>query len=270
MKLVKNKNGAQYYVFESFEKTGLVNHCFSTRKGGVSKGCFESLNLSFRNDKKENVIENYRLLCEAIGCDYNNTVFSNQIHEDNLYEAKNDDRGKGLLKESDIIGYDGLYTNNKNIVLTTFYADCVPLFFLDVSKKVIAISHSGWKGTVKKIGAKTVDTLKKRYNSLEDDIIAGIGPSIGLCCFEVDKPVADVFLEKLPFCKKFIIKEENKNKYRIDLQSINKQILINAGLKEKNIEVADLCTKCMSDIFYSHRVMGDERGSMAALMELKI
>lgn len=268
MKLVKNENGVQYYVFESFEKTGLVNHCFSTRKGGVSTGCYESLNLSFREDKRENVIENYRLICSAMGSDYNNVVFSNQVHEDKLYEVKEEDRGKGLLRESDIKGIDGLYTDKKNIILTTFYADCVPLFFLDTNKKVIALSHSGWKGTVKEIGRRTVEIFKEKYNSNLNDIIAGIGPSIGGCCFEVDKPVADIFEKELPFSKEFIKKEENE-KYKIDLQEINKQILINSGLKEENIELSGLCTKCNPDTFYSHRVMGAERGSLAGLMELK-
>lgn len=268
MKLVKNENGVEYYVFESFEKTGLVKHCFSTRRGGVSTGCYESLNLSFREDKRENVIENYKLICSAMGSDYHNVVFSNQVHEDKLYEVKQEDRGKGLLRQSDIIGIDGLYTDKKNIVLTTFYADCVPLFFLDTEKRVIALSHSGWKGTVKEIGRKTVERLKEKYNSRAENIIAGIGPSIGGCCFEVDKPVADVFEKEIPFSKEFIKKASNE-KFKIDLQEINKRILINAGLKEENIELSGLCTKCEPEVFFSHRVMGAERGSLVALMELK-
>lgn len=269
MKLVKNENGVEFYVFESFEKTGLVNHCFSTRIGGVSTGCYESLNLSFREDKRENVIENYKRICSAMGSDYRNVVFSNQVHKDRLYEAGDKDRGKGLLRQSDIIGFDGLYTDRKNIVLTTFYADCVPLFFLDVKNRAIALSHSGWRGTVKAIGAKTVKILQEKYGSDKSNIIAGIGPGIGCCCFQVDKPVVEEFIKALPFSKEFIKEDdEEKDRFKIDLQQINRKILIESGLRDENIEVSGLCTKCMGNKFYSHRLMGDERGSLAGLMEL--
>jgi len=267
--MIKNvKNDLVYFTFESFEKTGAVKHCFSTKLGGVSDGVYKSMNLAFRNDKKENVINNFRIICNAIGCNYKNVVFSNQVHSDEIYHVNEKDKGKGLIYESDIKNKDSLITNKKDIVLTTFYADCVPLYFLDPVKKVIALSHSGWRGTVKQIGAKTVNDMHNFYGCSKNNIIAGIGPSIGVCCYQVDKPVVDEFIKNIPFSKEFIIKDNIEGKFKIDLQSINKMILINSGIKKENIETAYICTKCNSDLFFSHRVMGNERGSLAALMQL--
>lgn len=262
------KNGLVYFIFESFEKTGVVRHCFSSRKGGVSEGCYESLNLSFREDKRENVVENYRRICAAIGSDYRNTVFSDQVHKDAVYDVTADDRGKGLIFPREIEEKDGLITNVPEVVLVTFYADCTPLYFLDPKKRVIALSHSGWRGTVLKIGAKTVEKMVKDYGCRREDILCGIGPCIGSCCYQVDDMVVNKFREKIDFSEAFIKPDREEGKYLLDLRGINREILIKAGISPENIEVSKHCTKCESDIFFSHRVMGNSRGSLAALMEL--
>lgn len=268
--MIKNVKGdLVYFTFESFDKTGIVKHCFSTRKGGVSTGVYKSMNLSFRKDTRENVIKNYSILCNAIGCDYNNIVFSDQVHGNEIYNVTQKDRGKGLLRESDIKNIDALITNEKDVVLTTFYADCVPLYFLDVNKKVIALAHSGWRGTVKQIAAKTVNQMQDMHNCNPKDILVGIAPSIGVCCYETDELVVKEFKDSIPFSEKFIYKDLNKaGKYKIDLQNINREILINAGIEKQNIEIANICTKCNNQLLFSHRVMGNERGSLAALMQL--
>ncbi len=262
------KNDLIYFVFESFEKTGLVRHCFSSRKGGVSEGCYESLNLSFREDKPENVVKNYQILCDAIGSDYRNTVFSDQVHRDDIYDVTLADRGKGLITPREITEKDGLMTNIPGIVLVTFYADCTPLYFLDPIKKVIALSHSGWRGTVLGIGAKTVHKMVSDYGCRTDDILCGIGPCIGKCCYQVDEKVAGDFGRRYAFAKEHISPDEERGKYLLDLKGMNKDILISAGIRPENIEISDLCTKCESDLLFSHRVMGSQRGSLAALMEL--
>lgn len=266
---INKKGNIIYYTFESFDKTGMVRHCFSTRIGGVSQGCFESMNLSFRDDKRENVLENYQLICEAIGCKLENVVFSNQIHSDRIYRVSADDMGKGLLRESDIIGFDALACNEAGIVLTTFYADCTPLYFLDVKNKAIVLAHSGWRSTVKQIGAAAVDFMRREFKSEPENIIAGIGPCIGDCCFQVDAPVVEEFKHSLDFAVKYIKNDNVKGKYLIDLAGINREILINAGILTENIETADICTKCNPQLFFSHRNMGAQRGSMAALLSLK-
>lgn len=268
--MILNKKGnLKFYKFEKFEKTNLLNHCFSTKFGGVSKGAYESMNLAFRNDLKENVIENYKIICSAINCDYKNVVFSSQIHKDKIYKVTKKDIGKGLLKKSDIQGYDALITNEPNIVLTTFYADCVPIFLLDPIKKAIGNAHSGWKGTILGIGKKTILEMQKEYGTNPKDLIVGIGPSISLCCFQVDEPVVEKFKNELPFSKKYIFEDNIKGKFKIDLQNIIKESIISLGVLEENIEISKLCTLCNRHIFFSHRAMGEERGSLAGLMCLK-
>ena len=266
----REKNDLIYFTFENFDKTGLVSHCFSTRKGGVSTGFYESMNLHFRGDTTENVIENYKRICNAIDVDYKNVVFSTQIHSDNIYTVSEKDRGKGLLKKSDISDADGLITNEKGTVLTTFYADCVPIYFLDPVEKIIAMAHSGWKGTVLQIAKKTVQKMENDFNCQRKNILVGIGPSIHKCCFEVEYPVVEEFEKNIPFSKNFIFKDyEKEGKYKIDLQGIIEKTLLLNGILQENIEVANICTKCNPDLFYSHRNMGADRGSLAGLIALK-
>ena len=268
MKLNK-KGDLQYYTFENIEKTNIVKHCFSTKFGGVSSGCYESMNLAFREDSRENVIKNYEIICSGIGLDYKNVVFASQIHDDKVYKVTKNDIGKGLLKESDIKGYDALITNEKDIVLVTFYADCVPIFIVDYKNRAIGMAHSGWRGTVKEIGVRTIEKMAKEYGSNPKDLIIGIAPSISKCCFQVGSEVVDVFKKELPFSKDFISDDTVKDKFKIDLQSIIKQSLINNGVLENNIEISGICTMCNSDTFFSHRVMGNNRGSLAGLISLK-
>lgn len=125
-----------YYVIPSFVERGLVRHCFTTRIGGVSSDECHSLNLGLkRKDSKENVFENFRRVCRCIGVDPQSLVFSDQVHCDRIHTVTHEDKGKGLYRESDIHGKDGLITNQHDIPLVTFYADCVPLFFLILSIK---------------------------------------------------------------------------------------------------------------------------------------
>lgn len=269
--MIRHENGnLVYFTFENFDKTGVVSHCFSTRKGGVSTGVFKSMNLHFREDKPENVVENYKIICSAIGVDYRNVVFSKQIHSDTIYDVCKDDTGKGLLRKSDIYDADGLITSEKEIVLTTFYADCVPIYFLDPIKKVVAMAHSGWRGTVKEIGAKTVLKMVRDYGCDRKNILAGIGPSIKNCCFEVEYPVVEEFENNLEYSPKFIFKDfEKEGKFKIDLQGIIQETLINSGVLKENVENSGICTKCNPELFFSHRNMGPERGSLAGLIALK-
>jgi YfiH family protein len=235
--------------------------------GGVSKGPFESLNLgATRGDDINNVLTNYKLLSKAVGFNYNNVVFSGQVHGKEIYHATEKDKGKGLFIESDIKNIDGLMTGTPDIVLTTFYADCTPLFFVDTAKKIIAISHSGWKGTVLKIGSHTLDEMQAKYNSELKDTLIGIGPSLCQECFEVDPPVYHEFESAFDNINLFTAKRGEK--YYIDLKLLIKQMFLDKGVPENNIEVSGYCTKCMPNLFYSHRYSGQDRGSLAGFIEL--
>ena len=264
-----NKNGELLYItFPKLQKTGIVNHLFSTRLGGVSDGQYKSMNLSFNNgDTRENVLKNYEILCKAIGTDTHNLVLSRQTHTNNVREVTEEDVGTGIFKDS-FSDVDGLITNRKRVALVTQYADCTPLLFCDPKKKVIATSHAGWRGTVKEIGRVTVKKMVNDYGCNEKDIIAAIGPAIGVCCYEVDDPVIDEF-KKISYLKlDNIVFPKQNGKYMLDLKEANRQILINAGISPENFDVADLCTCCNSKELHSHRATGGKRGNLAAIIEL--
>lgn len=265
MKLIKNGN-LEYYVFEKFKN---IRHCFSTRKGGVSEGVYSTMNLGWREDEPENVIENYRRICEAIGCDSKNTVWTRQIHTDRIINVTETDRGKGLFKEREAEGYDGVITNCKDVVLTGFSADCVLIYFYDPVKEVIAICHSGWRGTVLAIGSKTAEKMVSDYGCNKNDIICGIAPAIGKCCFQVDEPVVNAFRKAFEWVDDFVEKDtENEGHYYIDLHGVNEEILVKSGIPRENIDNSRICTMCNNDMFFSHRLMGNERGSMAGFISL--
>jgi len=245
-----------------------VTHCFTTRLGGVSTGeCF-SLNLGFnRNDLKENVLENYRRVCDTLGIDIENLVLSRQVHDNKIYKVYSSDKGKGISKENDLLGYDGLMTDEKNIALVTFYADCVPLFFYDPVNKAIALSHSGWRSTQKSIAAETVRAMRREYGTDISRLICGIGPSIRQCCFEVGEEVVKEFSDAIPWSNTFCERKIN-GKWHIDLQGIIRSTLLQEGVLEENISDANICTKCNKDIFFSHRGDKGKTGSMTAIMQL--
>lgn len=267
---IHNRDQLMWLTFPHFDATGKTKHCFTTKHGGVSEGIYQSLNLGFtRGDKEECVRENYRIICKAIQVDEKNLVFSHQVHKDHIYHVTSKDVGKGYLFDSDIKEIDGLVTNQKGIPLITFYADCVPLFFLDPVKEVVALAHAGWRGTVQKIGKKMVKVMEESYGCQIKDILIGIGPSIGSCCFEVGEEVVEEFTKAFPDEEKYIIMPRQNGKFMIDLWSANKLALIKEGILEDNILITDLCTKCNTEHFYSHRGHEGKRGSLAAIVQLK-
>ena len=257
-----------YYSFPSFEQIPFVRHGFSTRLGGVSQGVYASMNLSFtRGDDREAVLENFKRFCTAIGTDVEDVVISAQEHHTVVLSVTKDDCGRGVTRERGYTDVDGLMTNEAGVVLCTQYADCVPLLFVDPVRRVVATSHSGWKGTVAQIGAVTVKRMGEVYGCDPKDILCGIAPSIGPCCFEVDTPVYDEFA-KLPFADDKLLRDDGNGKYHIDLWETNRRILLSAGILPEHITVTDLCTKCHPDVFWSHRVTGGERGSLAAFISI--
>lgn len=266
--LENNKNGLVYYTIPSFESTGLVRHGFSSRLGGVSMGECSSLNLGFKHDDDEkNVRENFRLFCESIGVKPSQMVFTDQVHKDKIELVTESHTGMGFMRSSEIKETDGFITDRPGVALVTFYADCVPLFFLDPVHKAIGLSHSGWRGTVAKIGAKTLKAMEDNFATRAEDCLVGIGPSIGRCCFEVDKPVAHEFSRAFSGHEDALI-ETRGPKYHIDLWEANRTQLVEAGVRESSIAISRLCTCCNKDIFFSYRGDKGRTGSLVAILML--
>lgn len=268
---VHEKKGVIYLGFQALEETGLVTHGFTTRWGGVSRGIFSSMNLSFtRGDDPESVRENYHRIADAVGFSYDSIVCTDQTHTTNIRVAAEEDRGKGLTKEKDYRDIDGLITNVPGLVLTTFYADCVPLYFLDPRKKAIGLSHSGWRGTVNKMGKATVEAMTREYGTDPKDIIAAIGPSICQDCYEVSGDVADAFKRAFPReTHSGMIQDKKNGKYQLNLWKANELVMREAGIPEKNISLPNLCTCCNPRHLFSHRASKGKRGNLAAFLQLR-
>ena len=264
--IINEKNGVVYLTFPKLAAAG-VRHGFSTRMGGISKGYLGTMNLSFtRGDREENVRENFRRIADAIGFREEQLVFSAQVHETKIRKVTAANRGEGITKET-APGIDGLATDEADVPLYTSYADCVPLLFYDPQKKVVAMAHSGWRGTAARIGAKMVHFMEKAYGSRAENIIAAVGPSICRKCYEVSEDVAQAFREAFrPEQFPLLFDEKGQGKYQLDLWEANRIILTEAGILPEHLDVTDLCTCCNHDKLFSHRASHGKRGNMGCFM----
>lgn len=273
MNIEKSQN-VTFLTFNIFKNQPGLKHGFSTKLGGVSTGVFESMNLGFnRGDSDENVQKNYELMANALHMDKNRMCLSKQTHTTNIRVITEEDAGNGIVRPIPYDDVDGLITNVKNLPLVTFYADCVPLFLYDPTKQVIALSHSGWRGTVGKIGKLTVEKMNTEFGCNPADILCAIGPSICKDCYEVSEDVIDEF--KKAFGKdaqrlfsKSVFNPNDNSKYMLNLWEACRLVFLEAGIDNPHIEVTDYCTRCHPELFYSHRIMGVNRGSLAAFMSL--
>lgn len=264
------KNGVSFLRFPKLNELGFVNHAFSTKLGGVSNGEFSAMNLSFnRGDSQENVIENYKRLCSATDIDFNTLVASAQDHNTIIRAVTEKEIGIGITKPRDLQSVDGLITNVPNVTLVIYFADCVPILLVDPVKKAIGAVHSGWRGTVKEIVKFAINKMNSEYDCKPENLICTIGPNINKCCYEVDKNVFNEFNALSHLSPDKFTQSIGNGKYMIDLSETNKQILLNCGVKPENIFISDLCTKCNSELLFSHRATNGKRGVMAGLICIK-
>jgi polyphenol oxidase len=224
----------------------------STKNGGVSPPPL-SLNLSFSvGDSLENVKQNRKIFFNSIGVPEEKLAIQKQTHSNNvqiIYEP-------GVYQDC-----DALITNKKDVFLTVTVADCVPIFLYDSLNCVIALVHSGWKGTANKILTKTIETLLKDFESKPENIFAFIGPSASKCCYEVDENVSTHFDTQF-------LTDNGNSKFKLDLKGANISQLIGLGIPDDNIEVSQFCTICYPEIFHSYRRDGNRSGRMIGVLGL--
>lgn len=278
---INHQTEVPYLEFSPLSEIPFITHGFSTRLGGVSSGIFSSLNLGAQSspykDDPNNIKENFIRIAGALGVDANSFVISDQVHKTNIRLVNGNDKGKGFSRPRDYAEIDGLITNTPGITLVTKYADCVPLFFVDPINKAIGLSHSGWKGTINRIGQKTIEEMGKAFDSNPKDIIAIIGPSICMECYEVGEEVA------IEFNKAFansmdnnlqsnkispILSKNKRGRFQLNLWEANRRILMDAGLLLDHIHVSGVCTSCNSELLFSHRKTNGKRGSLAAFLAI--
>ncbi len=269
-----NTDRTPYISFPALEGFDWLCHGCSTRLGGVSTGIHSTMNLGFQNgDRPEAVYENYNRICSAIGVEPESIVHAKQTHKDKIRIITTEDKGKGFNRERDYDDIDALITNESGLTLTILTADCVPVFLVDSVKRAIGLVHSGWRGTVQRIAAKTVRCMQETYGSRPSDIIAVTGPCICCDCYEVGDEVVEKFRNE--FGSKVFqqisrsVNEPHGNRIHLDLSEVIKQSLLEAGLKEELITQSGLCTSCNSELLFSHRVTQGKRGTLASFLALK-
>ena len=206
-------------------------------------------------------------LCKLLDCRVEDMVASHQTHTTNIRRMTSADKGKGILRPRDYADVDGMVTDEPGLVLNTFYADCVPLYFVDPVHRAVGLAHSGWRGTAGRMGARMVEAMGERFGSRPEEIYAAVGPSICRDCYEVSGDVAEQFIRMLG--KAVAIPGREPGKYQLDLWLANELILRQAGLLPAHIAVTDICTCHNSGYLFSHRASGGRRGSLAAFLALK-
>ncbi|MDY3797285.1 MAG: peptidoglycan editing factor PgeF [Agathobacter sp.] len=256
--------------FPILENTGIVEHCFTTRAGGVSEGIFDSLNLSFsRGDDESAVMENYDRLAAALDTRKEQFVCTDQTHTTNVIRVGKEDCGYGVTRQKPYTDVDGLVTDEPGVVLSTFFADCVPLYFVDTVNRAIGLSHSGWRGTVGRMGQRTLEKMATEFGTNPKDIVAAVGPSICQDCYEVSEDVAEEFIKEFSGHADEILINKGNGKYQLDLWKTNEIVLIEAGVKKENIAVTNICTCCNPDLLFSHRASKGKRGNLGAFMYIR-
>ncbi|WP_248926592.1 peptidoglycan editing factor PgeF [Paenibacillus hamazuiensis] len=277
--LEKAPNGAELLHITSWAaRFPQISAGFTTRRGGVSGEPFTSLNCGLHvSDRPGDVIANREKLAEALGIPAGRATYAEQVHGCDIAVISPADGGKGVYsREEAIQAKDGFITNEPGIFLHALFADCVPLYFYDPVHRAVGLSHAGWKGSVLQIARETVSAMQRAYGSRPSELVAAIGPSIGVCCYEVDDAVIGRVREALeqtgPSAAgnegEFYISKGN-GKHMLNLQHFNRQIMIKAGILPSNIEVSTLCTSCRTDLFFSHRKEGGRTGRMAAWIGIR-
>lgn len=254
---------------------------FTGRQGGASKKPYDSLNCAFHvGDAPEDVLTNRRALAEALDFKPEAWTCGEQTHGAEIATVREADRGRGQKdRTSAFQATDGLLTDVPGVFLTSFYADCVPLYFYDPVHQVVGLAHAGWKGTVAQIAAAMVSKMETIYGSHAQDIIAAIGPSIGDCCYEVDDYVMEhvhrlegdlsKLTETASTVELYRTSDTDENKYMLNLKEMNRRIMIKAGILPTHIECTSWCTSCNQDLFFSYRKEDGVTGRMTSWIGIK-
>lgn len=272
--LIQNLDGQSQELpllhYPLLDDTGIVEHCFTTRLGGVSEDIYSTLNFSFtRGDKPEAVLENYRRVAVVFGKTVDDFICTDQTHTTTVIRVGKEERGYGVTKERPYTDVDGLITNEPGVILSTFYADCVPLYFVDPVNKAIGLSHSGWRGTVGRMGQRTLEAMKEAFGTNPKDVYAAIGPSICQECYEISEDVAEHFYEEFKGHGEEILINKGNGKYQLDLWKTNEIVMLEAGILPEHLAVTNICTCCNSEVLFSHRASQGKRGNLAAFLMLK-
>ena len=261
LEFYQHSNGVRWAAFSCLQHLGL-RHGISTRIGGQSQGELGTLNLGIKvGDSQENILVNRNKFCEALGVQQENVVFSGQVHGNHVAVVDGAHAGKRMADT------DALVTQTRDLGLMLFFADCVPLLFFDPVKRVIGLSHAGWRGTFQSIGPRTLAVMQKVFGTDPADCLVGIGPSIGPDDYEVDRPVMDEIKDMWPNPEIFS-RATREDHWLLDLWEWNRLQLAQAGVRVQNIHISGFSTLKQPDVFFSHRGSQGQAGRFGVLMVL--
>ncbi len=270
MTVINENKGVKFITYEIFNKIPFLYHSSSTRVGGVSKGELGAMNFgAATRDLKENIDKNYSVFSDATGIKKESIVISSQFHNANIKVCSKKDRGEGVTRPLSYSDIDGLVTNEEEVTLCVFSADCIPVLLCDVKNKSVGACHCGWRGTYKNLPKLMIEKMGKEYGTKPENLKAVIAPGISKCCYEVSEELWRDFVNKFSLLKDTECAEIRHNKFYLNLPYINKKILENSGVLTKNIYISDLCTCCNSKFLHSHRATDGKRGIMGHFIGIK-
>lgn len=249
--------------FDNLRQIPLLVHFVTTRSGGVSLPPYNLLNLGLHTaDNPDHVLANRTLLAKETGISKEKFLYASQVHSGDVKIIDKTAIENGVLSQNPCT--DATITALPGICLMVMVADCVPVLLFDPVRRVSAVIHAGWRGTVSHITSNTILAMVEHFGCKPADIIAGIGPSIGPCCYEVGEDVKEFVTQSFGTTEGYLIQKHPASKPHFDLWYANHKQLTDNGVKPVNIETSELCTRCHSDIFFSSRASGGITGRFAA------
>lgn len=259
--------GLQYITIPEWEKRG-VKTAFTTRIGGASPDPYRSLNMGLHvGDQVQKVITNRALLLEVLGSKIDAMVCCEQVHGAEIARVEYKNAGCGSSEMSSAIANcDAMISNTPGLYLTAFFADCIPIFLFDPRCRAIGLAHAGWKGTMQRIAAATINEMINHFGCLIHDLEVFIGPGIGPCCFEIQEDLADKVKKEFPNTDGLLQKQHKRLTW--NLAKTNFRILEEIGVQADKIGVCELCTACKKDLFFSYRRDHGITGRMGAVIAL--
>ena len=256
--------------FPALSKISGIRHGFTTRLGGVSEGIFSSLNLAFsRGDEPERVMENYRRVAAAFGVSVDDIVTAQQTHTTNVVKVGREHGGEGVTRERSLLDVDGMVTDERGLLLSTFHADCAPIYFVDPVHRAIGLAHSGWRGTVGRIASVVLHQMNAYFGTNTSEVYAAVGPAICSDCYEVGEDVAEEVRAAFPDAGQVILRERGNGKYDFNLWKANEMILRGEGVLVEHISIASICTCENPDLIFSHRATKGRRGNSGAFLMME-
>lgn len=263
----REKNGIAYYTLPHWAELGAEVY-LSTRLGDISKFPFDGLNMALHvGDNDEDVLAARRCFMDALSVPHEDFVSIQQTHGKRLCRVTAYDRGRGAIAYDDAIDdTDGIYTNESDLFMATFYADCLPLAVFDPVHHGLGLAHAGWKGTFQNIGGLLIEEMGQAFGSRPEEMLFAMGAGIMSCCYEVDESFYRRFVEQYPQANQWFTLGQAPEKYMFDNIKANRDLALSAGILEEHIDSLDRCTCCHQDEFYSYRGSGGKCGrhSLAA------